>query len=310
MIRREFSDGTVINPARLAGLRVLANLLPLHRQKKILNEQSGTHASRLRGRGIDFAEVRGYQPGDDIRSMDWRVTARTGEPHIKVFREERERPVLLVTDLRSSMNFGTRRALKRVVAADISALLAWAAAMQGDRVGGLIFNDTNEFDLRPHTGRKTLMAYLHRLAEMPVTEAAAAQPRMLDICRHLARVARPGSAVYIVSDWQGFDKECERALYSVSRHCDLIAIRVIDPLEIQKPAGDYVLTDGRQRSRLSISNRDSAEQLNTWQERTNQLKHSLLHLQAPLIDVQTHEDPLDCLRQGMGFSADLSGVTV
>ncbi|HCG78790.1 MAG TPA: DUF58 domain-containing protein, partial [Oceanospirillales bacterium] len=89
MIRREFSDGTVINPARLAGLRVLANLLPLHRQKKILNEQSGTHASRLRGRGIDFAEVRGYQPGDDIRSMDWRVTARTGEPHIKVFREER-----------------------------------------------------------------------------------------------------------------------------------------------------------------------------------------------------------------------------
>ena len=310
MIRREFSDGTVINPARLAGLRVLANLLPLHRQKKILNEQSGTHASRLRGRGIDFAEVRGYQPGDDIRSMDWRVTARTGEPHIKVFREERERPVLLVTDLRSTMNFGTRRALKRVVAADISALLAWAAAMQGDRVGGLIFNDTSEFDLRPHTGRKTLMAYLYRLAEMPVTEAAAAQPRMLDICRHLARVARPGSAVYIVSDWQGFDKECERALYSVSRHCDLIAIRVIDPLEIQKPAGDYVLTDGRQRSRLSISSRDSAEQLNAWQERTNQLKHSLLHLQAPLIDVQTHEDPLDCLRQGMGFSADLSGVTV
>ncbi|MAG44213.1 MAG: DUF58 domain-containing protein, partial [Oceanospirillaceae bacterium] len=228
----------------------------------------------------------------------------------KVFREERERPVLLVTDLRSSMNFGTRRALKRVVAADISALLAWAAAMQGDRVGGLIFNDTNEFDLRPHTGRKTLMAYLHRLAEMPVTEAAAAQPRMLDICRHLARVARPGSAVYIVSDWQGFDKECERALYSVSRHCDLIAIRVIDPLEIQKPAGDYVLTDGRQRSRLSISSRDSAEQLTAWQERTNQLKHSLLHLQAPLIDVQTHEDPLDCLRQGMGFTADLSGVTV
>ena len=308
MVRREFSDGTVINPTRLAGLRVLSNLLPLHRQKKILNEQSGGHSSKLRGRGIDFAEVRGYQPGDDIRSMDWRVTARSGEPHIKVFREERERPVLLVTDLRSTMNFGTRRALKRVVAADISALLAWSAAMQGDRVGGLIFNDVNEFDLRPHTGRKTLMAYLHRLAEMPVTEAVAAQPRMLDICRHLARVARPGSAVYIVSDWRGFDKECERALYSVSRHCDLIAIRVTDPLEIQKPAGDYVLTDGKQRSRLSISSRDSAEQLSAWQAWTTELKQSLLHLKTPLIDVQTHQDPLDCLRKGMGFAVDLSGA--
>lgn len=302
MIRQEFSTGVHINPARLAGLRVLANLLPLHRQKKILNEQSGTHASRLRGRGIDFSEVRGYQPGDDIRSMDWRVTARTGTPHIKVFREERERPVLLVSDLRASMNFGTRRALKRVVAADVSALLAWSAMAQGDRVGGLIFNDQDEFDLRPHTGRKTLMAFLHRLADMSRSQHQDSRARMLEICRHLARVARPGSAIYFISDWQGFDDECERALYSVSRHCDLIAVRITDPFEVQRPVGNFAVTDGERRIKLHISAKDSEAQRLQWQSQTDELRARLIRLQAPLIDISTADDPLDQLRAGMGLA--------
>jgi uncharacterized protein (DUF58 family) len=301
-VRSEFSGGTQIIPARLAGLRVLAALLPLHKQKKILNEQSGSHASRLRGRGIDFSEVREYQPGDDIRSMDWRVTARTGQAHIKVFREERERPVLVVTDLRASMDFGTKRALKRVVAADVSALLAWSAASQGDRLGGLIFNDNDEFDLRPHTGRKTLMAFLHRLADMPRTPHKASGERMLEICRHIARVAKPGSAIYIVSDWLGYDQECEKVLYATARHCDLIAVRISDPFEVSQPTGDYTLTDGQQRKRLTVSDRDNQSQRERWLHQSAELKASLLRLQTPLIEISTNEDPLDAIRRGMGFS--------
>jgi len=300
-MHQEFSTGTDIDAVKLAGLRVLAGLMPLHRQKRILNDQSGTHTSQLRGRGIDFAEVREYQPGDDIRTMDWRVTARTGDAHIKVFREERERPVLICCDLRASMNFATRRALKRVVAADIAALFAWSAMNHGDRVGGLIFNDDSEFDLRPHTGRKTLMAFLHQLASMPLSAPAAATPRMVDICRHIARIARPGSAIYMISDWAGFDEECERILYPVSRHCDLVALHVSDPFERDLPTGQFDVTDGQQRRALKVSPAARREHQEHWQAQLRQLNERLLRLRSPLTLISTDSDPLEQLRHGLGL---------
>ena len=113
------SKGALISTDNLVAIRHLAKLLPIHKQKKVLNEMAGVHTSNLRGRGVDFSEVRSYQAGDDIRAMDWRVTARTQKPHIKVFREERERPIMVVCDLRSSMFFGTQHAFKSVLAADI-----------------------------------------------------------------------------------------------------------------------------------------------------------------------------------------------
>jgi len=303
MAREAFTSGTVIDAGQLAGLRVLADLIPLHRQRKILNDQAGGHTSQLRGRGIDFAEVRSYQPGDDIRSMDWRVTARTGEAHIKVFREERERPVLIACDLRASMNFGTRRALKRVVAADIAALFAWSAMNHGDRVGGLVFNDDSERDLRPHTGRKTLMNFLHQLASLPVSSHQNSKQRMLEVCRHIARIARPGSAVYLVSDFAGFDEECEKSLHAISRHCDLIAIRISDPFEQQQPAGSWTVSDGKQRQRLRVNRSASEQQLREWQTQSEQLRQRLARLRAPLTEITTADDPLDQLRQGFGLSS-------
>src|SRR5690554_7085733 len=108
-----FTNGSQIDSANLVRLRNLAHLLPLAKQKKVLNDLSGNHSSFLRGRGMDYSEVRQYQAGDDIRTMDWRVTARTGKAHVKVFHEEKERPVLLLCDLRAGMQFGSQRALKR-----------------------------------------------------------------------------------------------------------------------------------------------------------------------------------------------------
>ena len=299
---QEFSTGTQIDPARLAGLSALARLLPLHKQKKILNDQAGVYSSALRGRGIDFAEVREYQAGDDIRAMDWRVTARTDNPHIKVFREERERPVLLVCDLRAAMNFGTRRALKRVVAADIAALFGWSAVSNGDRVGSLIFNDIEEHDLRPKTGRKALMSLLHQLSNMPVSAPADRHDRMLQICRHIARVARPGTAIYIISDWQGFDEHCERALFPLSRHCDMTAVHISDPFESQLPAGDFAISDGERRAALHVGNKARKEHTERWQQSLQDLRHRMNRLRIPLTLVSTHADPLDQLRPGFGFS--------
>ncbi|WP_286718862.1 DUF58 domain-containing protein [Thalassolituus sp. UBA2009] len=299
-----FSAGAEILPANLVQLRTLARQLPLHKQKKVLNDLAGSHASAIRGRGLDYAEVREYQAGDDIRAMDWRVTARTGDAHIKVFREEKERPVLLVCDLRAAMRFGSRRALKQVLAADLTALFAWAALEHGDRIGALLFNDELETDLRPKTGRKQVLQLLNELTTMASSASADPQQRMQQICRHLRRIARPGSAIYFISDWTGFDADCEQQLHAVTRHCDLVAVHISDPLEAElPPPGLYSLSDGQQRLSLdSTTSRQREEYQQAFSLRMNSLQQQLQRLKVPLIALSTsNADPLPALRQGLGL---------
>ncbi len=299
-----FSAGAEILPANLVQLRTLARQLPLHKQKKVLNDLAGSHASAIRGRGLDYAEVREYQAGDDIRAMDWRVTARTGDAHIKVFREEKERPVLLVCDLRAAMRFGSRRALKQVLAADLTALFAWAALEHGDRIGALLFNDELETDLRPKTGRKQVLQLLNELTTMAPSASADPQQRMQQICRHLRRIARPGSAIYFISDWTGFDADCEQQLHAVTRHCDLVAVHISDPLEAElPPPGLYSLSDGQQRLSLdSTTSRQREEYQQAFSLRMNNLQQQLQRLKVPLIALSTsNADPLPALRQGLGL---------
>ncbi|KZZ45502.1 MAG: DUF58 domain-containing protein [Saccharospirillaceae bacterium] len=306
---QRFSSGAEIKPANLVSLRDLANQLPLHKQKRIINDLAGPHTSAVRGRGIDFSEVREYQPGDDIRSMDWRVTARTGDPHIKLFREERERPVLVVCDLRASMHFGTRRALKSVLAADISALIAWAAMTNGDRIGGLIFNDQQEVDLRPKTGRKQVLSLLHNMAEIEKSIASDNHQRMQQICRHIRRIARPGSAIYFVSDWSGIDADCERQLFNVTRHCDLVAVQLYDPIEADlPPPGLYNLTDRRQKLALDTHSQTAREaHQQAFAHQQQQIRQHMLRLKVPLIRIATNDDPLTSLRSGLGLTQQASG---
>lgn len=307
-----FSAGAEILPANLVQLRTLARQLPLHKQKKVLNDLAGSHASAIRGRGLDYAEVREYQAGDDIRAMDWRVTARTGDAHIKVFREEKERPVLLVCDLRAAMRFGSRRALKQVLAADLTALFAWAALEHGDRIGALLFNDELETDLRPKTGRKQVLQLLNELTTMAPSASADPQQRMQQICRHLRRIARPGSAIYFISDWTGFDADCEQQLHAVTRHCDLVAVHISDPLEAElPPPGLYSLSDGQQRLSLdSTTSRQCEEYQQAFSLRMNSLQQQLQRLKVPLIALSTsNADPLPALRQGLGLGM-LSRVRV
>ena len=130
--------GTTFSTADLVGLRPRAAGLSLDASLSSRVGRSGIRVSRIRGRGMEYSESRIYLPGDDIRRIDWRVTARTGRPHTKLFHEERDRPVLFVVDLGAHMRFGTRGAFKSVVAAEAASLLAWAAAENGDRVGGLV----------------------------------------------------------------------------------------------------------------------------------------------------------------------------
>ncbi len=234
---------------RLIGLRQGATGLNLG-ARKVRALHAGGHLSPFKGRGMEFDEARPYQPGDDIRAMDWRVTARTGKPHTKLFREERERSVLICTDLRPTMLFASRGRFKSVVASEAAALIAWASEAHGDRVGGLIFSEQDELELRPRRGRRAVLHYLHSLAQQgawdPARLADHGDPAQLGVnLARLRRVARPGSLIFILSDFRGLDEACETQLALLARHSDLVLGFVHDPLEGHlPPPGRYRLTDG------------------------------------------------------------------
>lgn len=300
-----FSNGADIVAANLVRMRNLAPLLPIRAQKKILNDMSGSYGSFIKGRGMDFAEVRQYQSGDDLRAMDWRVTARTGDAHIKIFHEEKERPVLIVCDLRANMQFGSKRALKSVLAADIAALLAWSALDAGDRIGALLFNDDSELDLRPKTGRKAVLHLLSEIVKMPRSSGQDPQARMQQICRHIRRITRPGTRVYFISDWLGFDNNCQEQLFNVTRHSDVVAIHISDPLEQQlPPPGLYTLSDGINEAILNSAAANVRDKFSqAYQQRLQQLRQQLLALRTPLIKMVTaNPHPLSDLRVGLGLS--------
>lgn len=310
------SKGAQITTGNLVSLRQYANLLPIHKQKKVLNELAGIHTSNLRGRGVDFSEVRSYQAGDDIRAMDWRVTARNQKPHIKVFHEERERPIMIICDLRSSMFFGTQHAFKAVLAADIASLFSWSALNNGDRIGALLFDNNREIDIRPKPGRKQVMHVLHELAQFNhqqdtvLTQSEkpnALSNRFADMLRHARQVIRPGSTVYFISDWQGFDQDCERQLHQINKHNDVVGINIFDAFEENiLPLGSYPLTDGKQKLQLECySKTQGLEHQRLFQQRQQQLKQKSLKLGMPLISLQAQQDIIAKLRSGLGLNPSM-----
>lgn len=233
---------------QLIALRAQAQRLDLAPRGRVLATRSGGHLSRLRGRGMEFDESRVYLPGDDPRNMDWRVTARAGTPHVKLFREERERPVWLLVDQGPSMRFGTRVAFKSVIAAQVAALLGWAAVDRGDRVGGLIFDESRQLERQPAARHAGLLPLLERLATpLGATSVTDDRHRLATLAAQLAMRVRPGSLIALISDFAAVTEADNAWLARLAAGNELMFIMVHDPLEAQAPAlGRYpVLRDGR-----------------------------------------------------------------
>jgi len=207
--------------------------------------QAATHLSRFRGRGVDYAESRNYQPGDDIRQMDWRVTARTGRPHTKVFQEEREQSMLFIIDANASMRFGTRVRFKSVQAARAAALSAWAAVQRGDRVGALGFGPGLNAEVKPGGGPRGALRVLRALTEWDAIAGGAAVVPLSAALQRVRRLARPGSRVLLLSDGFSADAAAEGPLSLLAAHCDVAVLLLSDPLERQAPLpGRYALRAG------------------------------------------------------------------
>jgi len=298
---------TSIALPELIRLQADARALKLPSAHRVRARQAGLRQSRQRGRGMTFAEVRQYQPGDDIRSIDWRVTARRQAPHTKVFEEERERPVLLIADLGPSLFFASTGAYKQVRCAQLAALLAWLALWSGDQVGGLVFNHETLDVLRPARRKKSVLRLLDALANRQYRHDGPPGPatpgQSLD--RALAearRVAHTGSRIFILSDFMTLSSQTTSLLGALGRHNSVSALRIIDPLEQQLPAsGQFAVAtpDGP----VWFDASDSAFQ-QAWKDRLAQHEHQLASCFRTsgvlAATVATSEDPATALRHLLG----------
>lgn len=287
----------------LVRLRFVAQSLRLGTLRPVRSLLSGGERTRFRGRGMDFEEVRLYQPGDDVRTIDWRVTARTQVPHTKVFQEERERPVFIVVDQRSPLFFGSQCCFKSVLAAHIAALLAWAALTRGDRVGGLVLGDMCQRDIRPRRSRHAVLELLHQIHHFnrqlhsPLSEAGHLSLRtMLEDVR---RLAKPGCAIFIVSDFHDLDAACEQQLFEISRHTDITMIHLYDPLERHlTSSAPLTISNGQTRWVLPADEKPFQQAWQTaYEENRQTLINSCRKLALPLLSFATSDDIHQLLRE-------------
>lgn len=291
----------------LIGLRFRAQRLALGIARRARHSLIGAHGSRFRGRGMEFAESRIYQPGDDVRSIDWRVTARTGRPHTKLFQEERERPVILLVDLGASMFFGTRTAYKSVLAAETAALIAWAAMGGGDRIGALVAGRSHHLEVEPVSGRRGVLRVLRALAALSRQESND-EEQQIKLCDSLLRarhVARPGSLLVVISDFYDLDEEAAAQLSRMRQHNDMLACWIHDGLEIAPPPpGRYEVSDGWQTATLdTVGRRARARYAASFGARFEALCATLGRLAIPLLPIATGDDVAETLRRGASAQA-------
>jgi len=273
---------------------------------------SGRHASRLRGRGLNFEEMRNYLPGDDVRSIDWKATARTGTAHVRVFTEERDRPALLIVDQRMSMFFGSERNMKSVSAAEAAAISAFRILSVGDRVGGIVFDDERSVAVAPRRSRRSVFAFLEAISEanerLRADRAVAAKPGHLNsVLDRAARTARHDHLVIVYSDFDGIDDGTERRLRSLAAHNDVLLALVFDP-QAERPFRPQRLVVGNvtAQAEVDFSSSTVREAVGGYtRERLARIRNWQKTIYLSVLPISAGRDTLEQLRELLHQSAPL-----
>jgi len=268
---------------------------------------AGRHASRLRGRGLNFDEIRHYLPGDDVRCMDWKVTARMRKPHVRVYTEERDRSVLLIVDQRRTMFFGSRRCMKSVAAAEVAALAAWKVLDSGDRLGGLVFNDERMDWIAPHGSRQRVMHFLGRLVELnqalsiDVTQETNAE-QLDEALKRISQLAKHDCLVIVVTDGFGVSEETVRLAARIQQRNDLIWIRIFDQFESELPnVGRANFSLGPTRMTVDTSTARLRERFGAqFEEQMAWARNSALRAEVPHIPIDAGKDVAWQIRRLLG----------
>lgn len=300
--------GVYVDLDELVRLQFKARGFSFLPKQPITSLMAGRHASRLRGRGLNFEEIRRYLPGDDIRTMDWKVTARTQKAHIRVYTEERDRPVLLLVDQRLSMFFGTVKNMKSVTAAETAALAAWRVVSTGDRVGALVFNDSAIEEVRPHRSKKTIMQILNVIEEqnhaLGVNRGIVSSPDQLNhTLEKVLHLAKHDYLVCIISDFFGMNDDTLRLVKLVSQHNDVLIGLIYDPIASEPGVfGKIVVSDGEKQVELDL---DSAKLQKRYPEllqgRLNRLTAELGKYGVPVLPIDTASGVAEQVRDALGF---------
>jgi len=296
----KYNEAVSISASSLVHLKKYSSLLAF-KLGHIMASKSGDYQSPFKGRGMEFDESRLYQPGDDIRNIDWRVTARTGKTHTKLFREERERPIYLWVDLRASMFFATRGMFKSVMASKLASLVAWSAEHHGDRIGGVIFSETLHYELRPHRGKTGVLRFIKKLVDHPAWQDPYSGDDKMAISKALIRmrrIARPGSMIFLMSDFRYLNEKSEKQLIRLSKHNDITLFYISDPFEqALPPAGQYRVSDGEKEIAIETYNKDKIERYrNKYIEHSERLVRISKMNNVNLISCATYDDPLEVLK--------------
>ncbi len=269
---------------------------------------SGAHASRMRGRGLNFDELRGYRPGDDPRNIDWKVTARTRSPFVRVYTEERDRPVMLLVDQRIGMFFGSRGNMKSVTAARLAALAAWRVLDAGDRVGAVVYNDSELAVIPPHRSARRVMQLLGQLVRMNHALHAgletAANPGMInEALKRVRPYLKHDGLLATIGDGFGLDDESRRLVTDISRHNDVLAAFVYDPLEKELPAaGRLVFSDGAGQLEVDTAQQGLRSRYAAgFAQRRREIEGLARRYQVPIIEVDASRPELPQLQRALGF---------
>jgi len=289
--------GIYTNRASLLNIRHWAKDLKLFSRQATRSMLLGETRSRFRGRGMEFEEVRPYQAGDDIRTIDWRVSARTGDTYTKLFCEEHERPVHVIVDQRNSLFFGSQLQFKSVLAAEVAVAIAWAALAGSDRIGGQIVSQYQSSDIRTKRNKQAVLKFIHDLTELnsllpiDLNEAQSANT-ITNVIKECRRITRPGTAIFLISDFYDFDQKSAQELSLLGRHSDISLIQIVDSLEENLPsAGNVAISNGRNQLSLSLDKRVQKKYQLSYEQKTQNLKQAAIRARALYTKIDNSQSP-------------------
>ena len=285
------------NYQELLDLRHKAKNLKLHSHRNVVSPMAGSYISPFRGQDLEFEEVREYTHGDDIRNIDWRVTARTGKPHLKVFREERERSILLCVDMSDAMAFGTRGTFKSVQAAKAASLIGWSGLFQQDRIGAVLFGAKELTYIAPKRSRQPLWRLFKVLCNPQ--KKSRKTSTIEDALRYMVKTATSGTLIFILSDFYDIKKEHAKYLKSLNNKCEVVFLPIADPADYDMPSmGTLEFEDGS-GARINIQTGDTKGLKKAWETHQEMLKTLCGRLKIKQILLETNKDIFSTLNRGL-----------
>ncbi len=266
----------------------------------------GRHAAKMRGRGLDFEEVRLYVPGDDIRHIDWKVTARDNHTYSKVFNEEKERPTFTLIDQSSMMFFGSQQYVKSVTAAHVAALSAFFTIKRGDRFGGIVFDEEGYDYIQPRRSKASVQHFLQLVSERNQAlshrkEIKNGANLLNEMLRRMQTLVTHDYVVTVITDALRLDDESRRILRSIAYHNDVILVHVEDPMDSALPDGKLVLTNGRRQLLWNNNRKHWGEKYtNAYEARMNEIRDNFRRYGIPVSVISTATSVEEQITQRMG----------